>query len=172
MSRVMEWPILFSGQMVRAILEGRKTVTRRMDRRWLKRKPGNRLWVRETWGQLTGYGSGPTEPVFWRADYSSTDLETQHLPKWRPSIHMPRWASRLLLEVTEEPRIEPLSDMTDGEAKAEGVTPFAFPGGMILIGAHLRAFQILWDAINGKRYPWSSNPSPVRIAFREIERRA
>lgn len=124
-----ERPILFSGPMVRAILEGRKTQTRRVakihgygldDRPVFGRspfgEPGDRLWVRETF-----CGSCVRDPAY---IYRATDENPSHLfqPRWRPSIHMPRWASRLTLEVTAVRR-ERLRDITDDAARAlvEGV---------------------------------------------------
>lgn len=176
-----ERPILFSGLMVRAILDGRKTVTRRVvkpqprigrygpqhpthpngvigrlpgtlgggdyhvwrakpdydvpllsESDWAIERhcpfgvPGDRLWVRETWqvfehedlsvdaltlrhveGQLGG------DVVFYADD------PDEAVERWRPSIHMPRWASRITLEVVSV-RVERLADISDADAKAEG----------------------------------------------------
>lgn len=143
-----ERPILFSGPEVRAILEGRKTQTRRVameahgppkgshavrfhqspfpgeEHVWciygtggfhkeLKcpyGATGTRLWVRETWRD-SGESEGP-ESVVYRADGDDRGL-------WLPSIHMPRWASRLTLEV-ESVRVERLQDISEEDARAEG----------------------------------------------------
>lgn len=157
-----ERPILFSGEMVRAILDGRKTQTRRAMKpqpkqinssywgwarksvflhrhrlgsgfpEWIQRcpygKPGDRLYVRETWG-ISHHGGAtikgtPHDPyVLYRATNSEPtgdELENQWEPfKWRPSIHMPRWASRILLEITDV-RVERLQDISEEDARAEG----------------------------------------------------
>lgn len=144
-----ERPILFSGDMVRAILEGRKSQTRWpvkpqpawrdvfMD--WLWRgfhfafadeeifdshgtaqkcpygQTGDWLWVRETW-----HHSRDKNRTYFRADAPGAD----HLKdwKWKPSIHMPRWASRILLEIVSV-RMERIQDISEADAKAEGVGP-------------------------------------------------
>lgn len=125
-----ERPILFTDPMVRAILEGRKTVTRRVGPTWANVQPGTVLWVRECFalprnckrmspaeaGQRAihaGYGA-PWAPVWWRADAGynhaipERDAEDEWggPGRWRPSIHMPRWACRLRLEV-ESVMVEP-----------------------------------------------------------------
>jgi hypothetical protein len=138
----MERPILFSGPMVRAILDGRKTQTRRAfndKAKWHFLEghgdlsicpygvPGDRLWVRETWMDLRGtgiepYTAAPTHYAY-AADsppgsYSDQCRKDFGL-KWRPSIHMPRVASRLTLEVVNV-RVERLQEISEEDAKAEG----------------------------------------------------
>ena len=150
-----ERPILFNHLFVRAILEGRKTQTRRLikppyeivgEKGYLMRRKGNerfvpyplpyavgdRLWVRETFRfvdfQCRGddystaieYRAGPnTRPTPRRhGGMEIFDLKTG----WQPSIHMPRWASRLTLEVTDI-RIQQLQDITEEDARAEGLPP-------------------------------------------------
>jgi len=188
-----EKPILFSGPMVRAILEGRKTQTRRIVKPqpfdgvvycnaapgWAQPyvddggmygppiecpygEPGARLWVRETWRDQPG-------AIEYRADTcndgpadGSADAES---PKWRPSIFMPRAASRITLEITAI-RVERLQDITEEDAEAEGIErefrtvvmrpdggpdyhiPLSYRGGI----------ANKWDEINGKRASWDSNP--------------
>lgn len=90
---------------------------------------------------------------------------------WRPSIHMPRWASRILLEVVSV-RVERLQEITEDDAVREGVTPFrANPEGDCWTdGKHRTAFNYLWNEING----WSpnsfdSNPWVWRVEFRRVE---
>ncbi|WJD60635.1 hypothetical protein [Pseudomonas kurunegalensis] len=171
MSQAKERPILFSGPMVRAILEGRKAVTRRpvkpgfpssvteafpyagaphawmpalpSGEPWYEQvrecpygRPGDRLWVRETWledpeddgtwayTQYMGCKGSPLSDIpkrfqkpehcIFRATWDGSAL------RWRPSIHMPRWASRILLEITDV-RVERLQDISDDQAKAEGM---------------------------------------------------
>ena len=103
----MDRPILFSSPMVRAILDGRKTMTRRVYKpRFDKWKVGDRLWVRETYSLVHG-----------RAVYAATcDIKCF---RWRPSILMPRKYSRILLEITDIKR-ELLRDILEDDAKREG----------------------------------------------------
>lgn len=170
--------ILFSAPMVRAILSGRKTVTRRilgnqgaiigMDvpqarEHILSRCPygaaGDRLWVRETW---MPHDTDDSRNIRYRAD---GDVANTNLP-WKPSIFMPRWASRITLEVVGV-RVERLQEITNADAVAEGVDPgmgfcdFSIPH-------HREAFERLWDEINGKRAPWASNPLVWRVEFRML----
>jgi hypothetical protein len=152
-SEIKERPILFSAPMVRAILEGRKTVTRRVCKpqpsanahttcasgnpmgAWWETgkdinrcphgKPGDRLWVRETFGmQVRQYGGGAGEHIVYRATNPDAiyckSAEGQEYPvKWKPSIHMPRHSSRILLEITDV-RVERLQDISEEQAQAEG----------------------------------------------------
>ncbi len=100
-------PILFSAPMVRAILDGKKTMTRRIYKpRFDLWRVGDRLWVRETYTLIHG-----------RVDYASTcDIKSY---RWRPSIFMPRKYSRILLEITDIKR-ELLRDISEADAKREG----------------------------------------------------
>lgn len=178
---ITEKPILFSGPMVQAILAGTKTQTRRVVKpqltpgadgiydyvvngRWLgalnprhgdwnfaDKCPygvvGSRLWVRETWSKETIDG---VERVAYRADIPNG----YNFLGWKPSIFMPRWASRLNLE-NMAIRVERLQDISDADAQAEGLVNAA-------------AFQLLWDMINGKRAPWASNPWVWVITFKPL----
>lgn len=193
-----ERPILFSGSMVRAILEGRKTQTRRVVKvpvgltgpvpndlraqimakaRWYA-QPGDRLWVRETWAVdapleevrreredmmgPSGFGHGP----YFRADpvHENAGLT------WRPSIHMPRWACRLVLEVTAV-RVERLQEISERDTYAEGcdrIREFqafgADKAGRDRLARY--GYQRLWDSLNAKRAPWSSNPWVWVVEFK------
>lgn len=181
-----ERPILFSLPMVRAILDGRKTQTRRVVKHLnvragmpepeyqsvLKCCPygqfGDRLWVRET------HTFGPRSPSMkkWshtpdeaRVIYGADDWWLSgpygpHKPKMRPSIHMPRWASRILLEVGSV-RIERLQEISDEDASAEGVFHHPYDG------ANREIFGALWDQINGPG-SWASNPWVWVVEFRKI----
>lgn len=199
-----ERPILFSGPMVRAILEGRKTQTRRLCKLgsfasapamdlWPPcpyGDPGDRLWVRETF--CTCYLTQESYQVIYAADRSRRDfghatgatedqldwLEhsmTTHGESGRPAIHMPRWVSRLPLEVTRV-RIERLQEITGKDIIAEGAVErahddqfghnpvSAFDGKCYLDLKSLWATG--WDSINGKRASWASNPNVWVVEFR------
>ena len=154
MPEIKERPILFSAPMVRAILEGRKTVTRRPVKgaglNFLADftpeyvampensfcpygQPGDRLWVRETW--YCDHFEVQKGPYLQPADMHDLDQSRedgelvyaadglapyeQEQPTWKPSIHMPRWACRILLEITEV-RVERLQNISEDQAKAEG----------------------------------------------------
>jgi hypothetical protein len=227
-----ERPILFSGAMVRAILDGRKTQTRRLMtpqpigngfkfihndllchvdhlppsatlwKRGTKRDPywssdveddwtemspfgvpGDRLWVRETFycdDVFAGdYSHGDEEQwrreTYYRADGELHDQMaemTEDDPSagrsyWRPSIHMPRWASRLTLEITDV-RVERLQDISEADALAEGVDPLEWSGGPANESARA-AFRELWESLNAHRAPWSSSPWVWVLSFRRVE---
>lgn len=164
-------PILFNTEMVKAILEGRKTVTRRVVKPqpiWRKSpiqqkghpeywanwddekiykspyRPGNILYVRETFCHIFGR-------YVYRADYDALAEDTKSL--WRPSIHMPREAARIFLRVTDV-RVERLWEMGKEDAMKEGITPVSKPGGC----------RCQW-AFDG----CMEDPCPNRTAY-EIER--
>lgn len=232
-----ERPILFSGPMVRAILEGRKTQTRRLVKPqpeisvadppgtlFYKAKdsyvrlhagvdacpfspygvPGDRLWVRETHAirrvdyDLDEDEAGPceSEEVYYHATprvgrrrwvgptappptefqgqphsmtylVESSPLESgpaSHIDRWTPSIHMPRWASRIDLEIVSV-RVERLQDISEGDALAEGITAEGVMDG----GYHVNAFANLWDHINGARATWASNPWVWVVEFKRVQ---
>lgn len=138
---VKERPILFRGDMVRAILAGRKTQTRRVIKGWRDNppfaervradggllaacpygRPGDRLWVRETWTNLDESDEGGLPSGYaYRADLD--EEVAQGIGGWHPSIFMPRRASRLTLEVVAV-RVERLVDISNGDAQAEGFDP-------------------------------------------------
>lgn len=183
-----ERPIIFSGPMVRAILDGRKTQTRRIvnpqpdcgltslatttiamkEGRYSifcpYGQPGDRLWVRETFrifdsqaecacyddcrcAQLHG------APIY-RADYPCDE------DPWKPSIHMPRWASRITLEITGV-RVERLNGISEDDACEEGVNLMDWNCGRV-------AFKSLWKSING-RSSWEENPWVWGVEFKRIK---
>jgi hypothetical protein len=197
--------------MVRAILAGRKTQTRRIIKRqppsstvsvhryhhpdprphfwaadggslldWCQPCPygtsGERLWVRETW-QHANHQFGPYQdgtPVFFRADYDDDPhgFDGELSPReWRPSIHMPRSACRLVLEVAAV-RVERLQDISDADAQAEGCDPWNDLAGVpnVTVGerahGYRRAFYELWKQINGPE-SWRANPWVWVIEFRQ-----
>ncbi|OSB61579.1 morphogenetic protein [Klebsiella pneumoniae] len=183
--------MIFNGEMVRAILDGRKTQTRRPVKfpvhdknlgcelagnelagelsagNYLNSafgKPGDRIWVRETWAEA---GASAPDLKLYRANYP------EHVPsiyenvppaeeiRWTPSIHMPRWASRILLEITDV-RVERLRSMSQDDARAEGVIAASGP-----MEAGL-AFRELWDSIYGEE-SWKANPWVWVIEFKRVE---
>ena len=186
-------PILFSGEMVRAILDGRKTQTRRVikpqpsagvrrsvfvlsgledghgrELRCPYGRPGDTLWVRETWASHKYMDdTKPSEftagaqmlPVWYRAD----GVQSDERGKWRPSIFMPRWASRITLRVVDV-RVEMLWDMTVSKMTAEGVAEIENND------KHpLTPFITLWDSINADRgHAWYTNPWVWVVEFEEV----
>lgn len=240
-----ERPILFSAEMVRAILDGRKTQTRRVikpqptghhwemlpgyqikhteavmangkvavkfrhtipqnpspdfNNAWIPcpyGAPGDLLWVRETcWAESTFYGDGVRYAAdhAWRiikntqqaseawcklAQYGGDDaLDNQtNIGRRAPSIHMPRWASRITLRITDV-RVERLQDISEDDAQAEGVTPATEPPtAAALIRAvgrgawfmpHSSAFANLWNHINGPD-AWEANPWVWALSFERV----
>ena len=202
-----ERPILFSGPMVRAILVGRKTMTRRVIKnqdvcRFLEPPymkqinelyediiinqcpygsavSQDRVWVRETWkpdntfkgGGIPRLGITWGEGCIWKEGYCD-----QYGP-WKPSIFMPRWASRITLEITNV-KVERLNSITAHDVEKEGVDVVshlpAFPNcpkdeiGDLVEHIAQQQFQKLWDSINGKKYTWASNPWVWVISFRRL----
>lgn len=200
-----ERPIIFQGEMARAILEDKKTQTRRVVKgdvhglqldpmrdpamregwAWFQAngpdlpgnysvpcpygQPGDRLWVRETWG-LSG-SEANTKPSYYQDPEDSLrpylvhretadgyDAAVQH---WRPSIHMPRWASRITLEIVSV-RVERLQEVGEEDAQAEGV---AFEGDQ---PSPRDLFSELWESINGPG-TWEANPWVWVMEFKRAE---
>jgi len=230
---VIEKPILFSGPMINAILEGRKSQTRRVinpqpiiddslleggtsseygvhvgERRrnhliwtgkrgchttfgqglkWMaERSPyggvSDRLWVRETFGYAD---ESDGKQVVYRADSGPVHEATT---KWKPSIFMPRWASRLTLEIVSV-RVERLKDISEEDAIAEAIEGRWHPkdpkcwtwkdyGRSVRFNEDIfhygsavtpiSTFESLWNSINGKKHPWNSNPFVWAITFRRL----
>lgn len=134
--------------------------------------PGDRLWVRETWAHVDDHADHGPHCIQYRADVRSVyDANRVHAP-WRPSIHMPRWASRITLEV-ESVRVERLHAITEEDARAEGCESFLHSGyddaADVDRSKPARAnFKRLWDEINGKRAPWSASPWVWCLSFRRL----
>ncbi|HDS0941037.1 TPA: hypothetical protein QDZ12_004337 [Pseudomonas putida] len=215
MSQAKERPILFSGHMVRAILNGQKTVTRReikpsmrsadssfelhqqedeswrpmhtfdescMDAKGTEHpivcpygQPGDRLWVREAWladAQLDSIAPrdlSQGEPILYPADGSArqTGCVMVSQGRGRPSIHMPRWASRILLEITAV-RVELLQDITEEQAEAEGVNFLRHVPDADETLTASQLFECLWSSINGDE-SWNGNPWVWVVEFKRIE---
>lgn len=135
-------------------------------------QPGDRLWVRETWAPNEGSAGG----YLYRADHAGAsalerhDLKagvcTHRVNKWRPSIHMPRAASRLLLEVTDV-RVERLNDISADDAAAEG-WPGPDANNSIVSAYPIAWYSNLWEQINGKG-SWNTNPWVWAVSFRVIK---
>lgn len=138
-------------------------------------QPGDRLWVRETWQAIDGNELAlriMTEPHPSRGwiEYAATVPEGHEPPpRWRPSIHMPRWASRITLEVTGV-RVERLQDISTADALAEGVNVHPDhhdkPPGSIY--SPVQAYRDLWEGINGAG-SWDANPWVFVIEFKRIK---
>lgn len=217
-----ERPILFSGSMVRAILQGRKTQTRRVakdvkhpdlgnlyapgvlarepahviHRACSYGQPGDRLWVRETWSPdaTTMYpcpnywyaasdsfqsGSSHDCPKQWRGNYADCLAcweESHGKFRWRPSIHMPRKASRISLEVVSV-KVERLNAISEEDALAEGVEVFEDGAGwgLPLAGGKMgpwrrhatEVYEDLWESINGPG-SWNKNPWVWVVEFKRV----
>ena len=221
----MTKPIIFNTEMVRAILDGRKTVTRRVIKpqplgriayimagykhglwgypgsdtykywgdEWkkpegLSSEESNRHWappchtddilyVRETWGdyrECTEDGGGVY--VLYRADYPDGAKQVTHpdgivyeLPKWHPSIHMPKGAARIFLRVTDV-RVERLQDMKMSDIQAEGVVPVSVNGGQWQQW-QMDYMKPVWDKTIKNRgcYGWDANPWVWVIEFERCD---
>lgn len=213
--------MIFNGEMVRAILDGRKTQTRRPVKfpvhdknlgcelagnelagelsagNYLNSafgKPGDRIWVRETfqgplfdYDLMDSYCKDPTpfeKPEFcvYKADGVPApefyDADDELHCCWRPSIHMPRWASRILLEITDV-RVERLNAISEEDAEAEGIDMEALYDSQDCydcIADHnmtgrptvTGAFKYLWESIYGED-GWKSNPWVWVIEFKRVE---
>jgi len=228
-----ERPILFKGDMVRAILDGRKTQTRRLlglpedwsvidpdinqpvlgmitskhpkqgkfgvfitkeSNGFRERdivvcpygKPGDRIWVRENYRPYVDENGVST--IQYQADLSQIEIENteeaanrwmdlrrpeeqwpeMREPKWRPSIHMPRLASRITLEIVSV-RVERLQDISEEDAKAEGVVgeQEAAAAGLEWYDKPRRAFLFLWQSINGPE-SWDANPWVWVVEFKRV----
>jgi hypothetical protein len=231
-----ERPILFSAPMVRALLAGTKTQTRRivkpqpgrvfspgdvpvtsgelyayatLDEGWMLVRaghqprenalvgrcpygvPGDVLWVREAFTcvpasayrmsegvQQTVNPDDPYEAAIYAAGWDRS------IPKWKPSIHMPRWASRITLRITDV-RVERLNDISEANAKAEGIVQLEPPAhngrrnfGVENMGPDVspvcnqptagRAYRFLWERINGSG-SWDANPWVWAVSFERVD---
>ena len=225
-TQIKEHPIIFSGSMIRAILDGSKSQTRRvispqpvdedecgpyiqvpevtdwgcgetltfMGRKHIKCPygvPGDMLWVRETFVIEDTGDYGPPNPlpedrpvriegddiegeIYLIPHYRATEPEPHIVPwdridgcddttRWHPSIHMPRWASRISLTV-KDVRVERVQDISEEDARDEGVE-FA-PAGPGNCTNYVIGFADLWDSINARRgYGWDVNPWVWRVEF-------
>lgn len=213
--------ILFNGAMVRALLAGTKTQTRRVMAHQVCEpgivrmkgpgrceivnehdvaipgfacqfgQPGDRLWVRETFMDLRGTGiehrptpGSPMQRYAYAADCQpgsyADEARKGYGLKWRPSIHMPRGASRITLEITDV-RVERLQDISDADCIAEGISELPHQAaergcwwtGDVAAGVALHGrtpfngFRLLWESTGGH---WDENPWVWVVEFRRVER--
>ncbi|MBV7408709.1 hypothetical protein [Maritimibacter sp. DP1N21-5] len=190
-------PILFSAPMVRALLDGRKTQTRRV----LKPQPYGDVihygWEQDAGARWTDQSFDSYRLPFWVGDLlwvrEAHKLIDRHCDyradwpegsqghfSWRPSIHMPRWASRLTLRVTDV-RVQRLQEISEADAVAEGVAhdqdrsrgnciawrDYLDRGGKCATGT--ASFRSLWDSLNaGRGYGWDANPWVAAYTFEVI----
>lgn len=210
MSQIKERPILFSAPMVRAVLDGRKTVTRRPVKVQPRSRadigsygkgqpfirnpdvtkrnpecpfgnPGDRLWVRETWycdhnevmrgpylkpDDLDVIEARDDGTLVYAAD-GLTPYETDQ-PVWKPSIHMPRWACRILLEITDV-RVERLQDISRADIRAEGLEcPPELASDDVSPNYrdwYPAAWKELWNSTGGD---WDANPWVWVVEFKRV----
>lgn len=212
-------PILFNTEMVRAIIDGRKTQTRRVIKlsdntleftghslldgqaifcekkkgvEWSYQKhemqmpryyPEDILYVRETWLAVGNVFKFPTHHIYKASPelcpkscpYAfNGEWQTGCLsPRWRPSIHMPKEAARIFLKVTDV-RVERLQDITEDNAKAEGVEPTTTPNIPGKGITHIQGFGELWNSTVKKsdlnKYGWNANPWVWVYEFERIEK--
>lgn len=201
--------MIFNGEMVQAILDGRKTQTRRPVKfpvhdknlgcelagnelagelsaaNYLNSefgKPGDRIWVRETFCPVddTQYGgerwvdyrATPKFEASHPAGWDSAPNDAEAL-KWRPSIHMPRWASRILLEITDV-RVERLNSISQEDAQAEGMEltgwrpTYSDPDSGGEASTPYDNFAQLWESIYGEE-SWKANGWVWVISFKRVE---
>jgi hypothetical protein len=166
MKKHKEHGIIFKAEMVRAILSGSKTQTRRLSKRWLKVKKGDLFWVKETWARAY-----PNEPI--HLFYRAGNYGTKWGGKWRSSMFMPRWASRITLRATQDAYEEPLQDITEEDAVREGLYDDGgwSPDNNDYVGLSAgHRFIDLWNSINTKPGSrWEDNPGVVVLNFKKIE---
>jgi hypothetical protein len=199
-------PILFNGDMIRALSDRGKTQTRRVLKNfWVKEGfphpyyyknkskqaeesvecfdtiaqfiekhhpygvVGDRLWVRETWAEYEG-------GYVYRADEGLDGIGfAPETLKWKPSILMPRVASRITLGI-ESVRVERLQEITEADAIAEGIKfedcysrrYFDYLADDYSFQSPIDSYQSLWDLINGATYPWDSNPWVFVVSFKRL----
>jgi hypothetical protein len=110
--------------------------------------------------RVTDIWAGLSSPENYAIDNFARDR------KWRPSIHMPRWASRITLEVTGV-RVERLQDISEADAREEGCLPVVHGDGAVDCGTRKTAFRALWDSINGPD-SWGANPFVWVVEFRRV----
>ena len=213
--QIISRPISFNAPMVCAIINGKKTQTRRVAKSpsilVSKRlgedvvllcpygKVGDRIWVREAWrgdsqmDEIPPREFSPGEPIQFEADGSlrQTGCIMMGVGKLRPGMFMPRWASRICLEITDV-RLERLQDMSEQDAESEGLSCLSKDGQLFKYGitdndglpgsgnpgwlwqdwcvTPIKAFTELWNSINGKHQEkcWDANPLVWVVEFKVL----
>ncbi len=193
-------PVIFSAPMVRALLAGGKTQTRRPRTRW---SIGDRLWVREAWNASAEFDHLPPRelPVGCSRAFGADGAQLagvgagvlpcrmRTLGRDRASIHLPRWMTRATLTVTAI-REQRLQEISEEDAEAEGVDHFAetfdvpwrglsradrIQKTLVRFGSARRAYRHLWEDLHGAE-AWGANPCVAAITFtvdpRNIDERA
>lgn len=196
----MDRHIDFRAEQVRALIDGRKTMDRRLavaacklcgskggtcngphrPSPWQKVKPGDRLYVRESFAILPRncYALPKTQaPDPDMAAYYMADFDRSGKPGWNSSIHLPRWASRLTL-IVEAVKIERLQDISEEDAKAEGIarnpvqqdTWIDYPEGTSAAGwaSPVESFRSLWQSLHGHA-SWTANSEVAALTFRVVK---
>lgn len=204
---ISEHHLIFTGPSIPAIQRDLKTQTRRIawegmgdlrrpctvrpETSWCPHQPGDRVWVRETWrterhaledgirfaadGVFIAIPDDPDIAALWRAVHAKRG----RAGTWRPPIFLPRWASRLTVEIASV-RVQRLQEIDEGDAIAEGAVPFfeRFPeigraqrltsGELASDSEHRATFAVMWDELNGARALWISDPWVYALGFRRI----
>lgn len=162
--------IIFSSPLVPPILGRWKTATRRLDPSWLDLREGALLYVRESILREPAPVPGLV------ARFAADRCSVVRLEEWRwqrhalPAIHLPRALSRAVLRLTAAPRAEKLHDISEEEARAEGVQPLADLADEFGEEAYRRGFRAVWESLHtdvGQR--WEDNPTLVRLGFELVE---
>jgi len=161
-----EWMILFRAPLVRANREGRKEVTRRLSPKWATAKPGDVIVVRETWRAPVKWDSRKPSEVYGDEDiwYEADGQAPAKFGKLRPSIFLPRWASRDIYPIVSV-RQERLQDITEDEARREGIEPWPSDDPSRIAWTAVDSYRVLWDQINGSDAPWTNNPLVFRVEY-------
>jgi hypothetical protein len=129
------------------------------------KRPGNRLWVRETWAyERDGTRCPDDTGILYRATDPGWDDEETGL-RWRPSIFMPRWASRILLEITEV-RVERLQEISAADCWAEGIESAGWD--CERYGSVVECYRDLWESISGAG-TWAANPWVWVVSFKRLQ---
>lgn len=190
-----ERPIIFNSEMVRAILDGRKTQTRRVCGEYLQcydsvlwdhnktefdfhfkdgvgqvvdcplGQVGDRLWVKETWAECNCEENNCPGVIY------KNHLGAMNVKRWKPSIHMPKWASRITLEITDV-RVERVQDISNQDVAFEGIPHIYYPQEISKSDPHYafeKMFVDYWNSTAKEGFKWKDNPWVWVIEFERIE---
>ncbi len=126
---------------------------------------GGRLWVRETWASQHKFDHLPPRLIPHDANIHYAASENLGGLMHRPSIFLPRWASRLTLEITDI-RVQRLQEISEDDCESEGILFTYLKGNPCRVGCNHNAYHELWDSINGKTHLWENNPWVWAISFK------